>query len=123
MLLYVSALSVAGNAAANDIYTTWDDAIDIRDEIAAWLDSAALWIADADLHAAILDLKGVVVQAISEEAMTLPRLRNLSVPRPVPALALAFDLYGDADRAIEIMTRNNLSDPSAVAGNLRVLTA
>jgi prophage DNA circulation protein len=122
MLLYVSALSVAGNAAANDTYTTWDDAIGIRGQIAAWLDSAALWIADAALHAAILDLKGVVVQAISDEAMTLPRLRNLTVPLPIPALTLAFDLYGDADRAMEIVTRNNLSDPSAVAGNLRVLT-
>jgi prophage DNA circulation protein len=122
-LNYLSALSAAAAAAAGATYSTWDDAIAIRDELARQMDGAALYLTDADPHAALLDLKGATVAAISDEAMRLPRLRPLSVMRPVPALALAFDLYGDADRAVEIVTRNNVSDPSAVAGNLRVLTA
>ncbi len=122
-LLYLSALSAAAAAAAGATYSTWDDAIAIRDDLARQMDGAALYLTDADLHAALLDLKGATVAAISDEAMRLPRLRPLSVMRPVPALALAFDLYGDADRAVEIVTRNNVSDPSAVAGDLRVLTA
>ena len=122
-LLYLSVLSAAGSAAANDTYATWDDAIAIRDDLARQMDGAALYLTDADAHAALLDLKGAVVAAISDEAMRLPRLRPVAVMRPVPALVLAFDLYGDADRAVEIVTRNNVSDPSAVAGDLRVLTA
>ena len=122
-LLYVSALSAAAAAASNDAYATWDDAIAVRDDLAVQLDGAAIWIADADVYAALLDLKGAVVQAISDEAVTLPHLRPLAVMRPIPALALAFDLYGDAERAVEIVTWNDLSDPSAVAGDLRVLTA
>lgn len=122
-LLFASSLAAAGDAAASATYTTWDDAIAIRDDMARQMDLAALYLVDANTHAALLDLKGAVVQAISDEAVTLPRLRSLSVMRPVPALALAFDLYGDAERASEIVTRNNLSDPCAVAGDLRVLTA
>ena len=122
-LISLSALSAAAAAAGNDTYTTWDDAIAVRDDLAAQFDGAALLITDADAYAALLDLKGAVVAAISDEAVTLPRLRPLFVMRSIPALALAFDLYGDADRAVEIVTRNNQSDPSAVAGDLRVLTA
>ena len=123
LLLFPSALAQAAAAATSDTYVTWDDAVDVRDSLAAQLDVACLWTVDADLYAALLDLKGVMVGAISDEAVALPRLRPLIVPRPRPALALAFDLYGDAERAVEIVTRNDLSDPSAVAGDLRVLTA
>lgn len=123
LLLYPSALAQAVAAATSETFTTWDDAVAVRDLLASYVDVACLWTSDADLYSALLDLKGTMVGAISDEAVALPRLRPLVVPRPRPALVLAFDLYGDATRAAEIVTRNGLSDPSAVAGEVRVLTA
>ncbi len=123
MLLYVSALASASVVTSTETFTTWDDAIAIRDDLARQMDGAALYLTDADLHAALIDLKGALVEAITSEAMDLPRVRTLGLNRVTTALALAYDLYGDPERASEIVERNGLADPSNVSGTLQVLTA
>jgi prophage DNA circulation protein len=60
--------------------------------------------------------------AITEEAVDLPRLRSLTVNGRRTALALAWQLYGDPDRADEIVDRNAIADPNAVTGTIQVLT-
>lgn len=123
MLLYVSALASASVVTSTETFTTWDDAIAVRDDLADKLAEAAAYISDHDLHAALIDLKGVLVEAITSEAMNLPRVRTLELDRVTTALALAYGLYGNPERASEIVERNGLADPSNVSGTLQVLTA
>lgn len=122
--LYAAVLSVAAEQAAAAEYAAYDDAVAVRDDLAAQLAALAPAVTDADAYGYLQDLLAALVDAINAEALDLPRLRTLSVVRPVPALALAYDLYG-ADpetRAAEIMDRNKLADGNAVSGALRVLT-
>jgi len=122
--LYAAILSVAAEQAAAADYTAYDDAVAVRDDLATQLAELAPAVTDADAYGYLQDLLAALVDAITVEALDLPRLRTLPVVRPVPALALAYDLYG-ADpegRAAEIMLRNKLADGNAAAGELRVLT-
>ena len=123
LLLYVSALAYAHQAASAEAFTTWDDAVSVRDGLSERVSNVLPCLSDPDVFAGLQDLRGAMVKAVSQEAVSLPRLRTLSVLHPVPAVVLAFDLYGTPDRAMEIVNRNGLSDPNAVCGTLRVVTA
>ena len=122
VLMCVLTLTAAASAAVEETFSTWDDAVAVRDHLGDQFSVIEMYLTDADLYAGIVDLKGFTIQAISTEAVTLPRLRSLSVTYAVPAVVLAYNLYGDAGRATEILERNSLSDPSHVVGDLRVLS-
>lgn len=122
ILIFTSLLIAAGQASISEVFPTWNDAIAVRDHLGDQFAALELYLVDADLFAAVVDLKGLVVNGISTEAVNLPRLRPLAVTYAIPAVVLAYSLYGDATRADEILARNNLSDPLAVAGDLQVLT-
>lgn len=122
LMVAVSALAVAGALAADASYTAYDEAIATRDTLAGLLASVALYAADADTYAALLDLQAAVTTAITEEALDLPRIRVLTVPTTRTLLEVAYDLYADPERAMEILDRNKLADPNAVSGPLYLLT-
>jgi len=122
MFLYASILANAADAAANASYTTYDDAIAARDSLSTQVIQAELYTSDADVFSALQDLRGGMVQAISDEAMTLPRTRTLELRTVKTAIELAYDLYGDATRADEIVSRNGFADPAALFGSIQVLT-
>lgn len=122
VMLWVVTLSAAATAAIDEVFVTFDDAIVVRDTLTDSFARLELLIDNADLHAGLLDVKGIMVAGITKGAINLPRVRELTVSYTVPALALAYSLYGDAERASEIVDRNNLSDPTHVAGVLKVLS-
>jgi len=62
------------------------------------------------------------VEAILHEAMDLPHQQTIILSSRRPALVLASELYDDAERAAEIVARNGIADPGAVAGSVVVLT-
>ncbi|WP_020594110.1 DNA circularization protein [Kiloniella laminariae] len=48
---------------------------------------------------------------ITERAGRLARITGVRLPAQRPAVALAYELYGDADRTDEVISRNGLGDP------------
>lgn len=122
LTLYAIAVAQAADLTAGQTWTTYDEALAAAEALDADMSTAALYLDDGDTTAALTDLRAAMFAAVME-AWKLPRLRTLEVRGVRTALDLAFDLYGDAGRAEELIALNNLADPNAVAGTLRVLTA
>jgi prophage DNA circulation protein len=128
---YIQAIRTAGaigaaKAAAGAEFTTYDDAIAARGEIMDALDVVAA-TADAALFERLATLRTAVVTAVSAAAPRLPRVRTITRPQPLPALALAWELYGDRPgtvpaRADEVTARNRVPHPLFVAPPVEVLS-
>ena len=71
------------------------------------------------------DLKAKLLAALSQVAEDLPELTEYTPPATTPALVIAWELYKDPTRDLEIVERNQLRDPGYVTGGepLQVLNA
>ena len=80
--------------------------------------------ADAPTYSALRDLGGVVSEALAEIRDGLPPVTIAAPSTVLPSLVIAYDLYGDIDRAAEIAERNGLPRPGfASTRPLRVLVS
>ena len=57
-------------------------------------------------------MRSALVQAIPEEG--LPELISVAVNHPVPSFVLAYELYEDALKGDEIVTRNRIRHPGFI---------
>ena len=73
--------------------------------------------------ASLRDTRTAVVEVLTNRVETLPRLTTINVIEPTPAVVLALDLYGDPERAEEIVSRNAIANPGFCAGSLTVLAS
>ena len=94
-----------------------DDAEDILAALVVEFD-AVLGTEDLDpeIYEAFAALKGATVRHLTVQQQNLPLLAELSPPQTVPALVLAYQLYGDATRESEIVRRNKIRHPGFVPG-------
>lgn len=93
------------------VYVTQDDLIANRDLILAEIDSIELDLPiDDDTFVSLGKLRTAVVTA-SNVKVNLPLLSAYSPPQIMSALQVAYDLYGDASRDLEIVDRNLPSYP------------
>jgi prophage DNA circulation protein len=73
-------------------------------------------------YQAIVDARTGVAQTVSDAAIGLPSLVDVSAADGFPAVVLSYQLYGDAERDEEIADRNGALDPLFMAGALKVLS-
>lgn len=64
----------------------------------------------------LLDLRAAVLVNVPPPGLKLPSVVTYQVPRSVPSLVLAYRLYGDASRAADIVSRNDLEAPAFIIG-------
>lgn len=78
-----------------------------------------------DLAAALSDLRGALQQHLGALAESLPVTTEYTPAGAVPALLVAWLLYGDPTRDLEICARNDVADPNFIPGGepLEVLGA
>jgi prophage DNA circulation protein len=101
----------------------YDDVVAINAGLTAALDAESLVAGDAT-YTALTGARVAVWQDLTARARNAARLRTVSLQRPLPALAVAYDLYGDAARDAEIVMRNRVRHPGFVpAAPLRVLSS
>jgi len=119
------ALIAEANVSATYTPAASSDATSLRDDIADRLDSAATATADDASYLALTDLRSAVVSDITTRAITLPRVSHVTPTATRPALALAYQIYGDARRDSAIIDRNHVRHPGFVPGGqaLEVLRA
>jgi prophage DNA circulation protein len=125
-----SALSSAAEAAAELEFASADEANGILQTLAAALgDLSDSTIDDieppAETFDAIRDLLGAITAHLSEVAGNLSELTTYTPADTIPAVVLAFELYGDAERAEELLARNDaIVHPLMVPGGvaLEILT-
>jgi prophage DNA circulation protein len=119
------AIGIADNAASP--FDSANQAYAMRDELLAQIDAIALNLSidSATLYTRLMDMQAALVAHIEAHGNTLPRVNSVSFNNTLPALVIAHQLYGDANRADDLISRNNLSAPLFVdAGtSLEVLNA
>lgn len=119
-----SAVSIA-EAAIEIEFDSFDQAQLVRDQVVSLLDL----VLDDDtledeLYNPLTEFRSVVVDHFNRTANTLPELQDYTPNVTLPALLIAYQIYGDSKREGELMARNPaLRDPTAIPGgqSLRVL--
>ena len=96
-------------------YDTAQAAAAMRDTLTDAIDTVCLTADDAT-YPQWRDLRAAVVADLSTRAATLPALVTFVPVRTLPALVIAYRLYGDATRAEGIVARNDLEYPGFVPG-------
>jgi prophage DNA circulation protein len=121
-LLRASLVAEAATSASETDFATYDDAVVVRTALLDALDEEAA-TADDTIYQALATLRTAVVKDFAS-AESLPVLSSYTPSETLPALVVSYAVYGDADRADEIVTRNKVRHPGAVPGGitLKVLT-
>lgn len=65
-------------------------------------------------------LRSTFYRRMQEQAVTAPVLVRYTPPQTIPALALAYQLYGDATREQDIIDRNRIAHPLFVPGSVEL---
>lgn len=63
---------------------------------------------------ALAELRAVAIQHLLARKADLPRVVTLTPPATMPALVLAYEIYGDSGRAFELAERNRIRRPGFV---------
>lgn len=69
-----------------------------------------------DLFVAMSDLKAALDSQLASLTASLPSVQEYTPQADIPALLLAYRVYGDPTRDLEIVGRNKLGDPNFIPG-------
>ncbi len=122
-LYWRSALAGASLAVAATTFESYDDGVAARDKLTDRIATESE--VDDGSHAAyerLADLRTGVAEDMTDRVASLAKIRTTTVFAGA-ALVLAFELYGDRDRADEIVARNKIPNGAFLYGDLRVLSA
>jgi len=102
-------------ACANYLPSSYQDAVLLRQRMADLLDAEITAAADAgqsQTYQAFRALRLQVTADLTTKAGTLPQVVTETLPASLPALAVAYRLYGDATRADDLIARADPSNPN-----------
>lgn len=103
-----AALGELAAVAVDAAFDTYDDAVALRDEIAALIFAEEGFVVTIDEYQALLDTRVELVTDLTDKAASLVKLREITITVTTSALELAWSLYEDAERAEEIIDRNKI---------------
>ncbi|MGL6223900.1 MAG: DNA circularization protein [Steroidobacteraceae bacterium] len=108
--------SAPGSTATTSLQTR-DQAIAVRDDLTESIDlELEDPAATAEEYEALAQLRADVVNNIPSAELKLPRIAQYTPLATVPSLVIAYDLYLDAGRSVEIAERNSIPHPGFVPG-------
>jgi len=119
----VGASSFVGSSADASNSRSYDDQLAIRNDLIAAIDAESMRTRSDVTYDALQVARSRVWLDLTERSRNSARLTTVTPPGVTPALVLAYDLYEDAQRDEELVTRNRVSHPGFVpARALKVLT-
>ena len=122
-------LAALAEYAAAVIARPYEDrraAIAARAELAVTFEAAMAPLtgaADGELLAALMDIRGETIHALSQVILSLASVIFVQTPKRLPAVVLSQRLYGTADRAEEIVARNRVEHPGFVPTDFEALAS
>lgn len=120
-LVRAASVSAAAAAYADAEFDSATFAVAALERLVGDVDALQKLEPPDDVFAALDDLRAALAQHIYETASKLPETVIAEVRREVPALLLAYVLYGDALQEADIVARNRLPEPLFVRGKVEVL--
>ena len=97
-------------------FESYDQAVQVRADIAAMIDRIADTAEDARIYQDMVRLRAAMVKDINARGATLARVISYTPAMTLPALVIAHRLYGDANRQAEIVSRNRIRHPGFIQG-------
>lgn len=111
------AVVQAARATTDMDFEVYEDAVSVRQQVAADLDAIMSTAADP-LYETLHALRAAVVRDITVRGADLARLDSLTLGTTLPALVVAHAYYGDAARESDLLSRNPaIRHPGFVPGN------
>ncbi len=92
----------------------YEDLIAIRDDLLATIDREALKVEDDELYQALQDARAAVWLNLTTKAESKARLVTYTPSSVLPAVVIAYEFYGDANRDLELIERNRIARPGFV---------
>lgn len=121
-LMRQAALAQAVGVSSLVETTVYDDTLALRNGLTAALDAEALQASDTTFEA-LQTARTAVWRDLTDRSRDGARLTTSTPLETTPSLVLAYDLYEDASREGEIVTRNAIRNPGFVPPvALKVLT-
>lgn len=104
-------------ALSEVVFTNVQDAQKMLDDFTSQIDKQLLSIiaVDNEVTQSLRDLRAMVVKNITENIKRLPEIRTIHLAENIPSVVLAYDLYEDIERAVEIVERNSVKNPGFVS--------
>ncbi|WP_096700875.1 hypothetical protein [Magnetospirillum sp. 15-1] len=108
----------AARASADIPFVVYDDAVAVRDQVAAGLDQRMMTAPDAT-YQALSTLRAASVRDITTRGADLSRLSDITNDADTPALVLAHRLWGDAAKDTVVLERNpTIRHPGFIPGGM-----
>lgn len=114
-----AAAAEAVQAVSEATFTSYEQAAQIRDTLAADIDTLAIQAADAgddDSFRALDDLRLALIRDVNNRGGSLARVFRYRPVLSAPALVIAHRIYGDASRDLDLVDRNRIAHPGFVPG-------
>lgn len=129
-----AALVEGARVASRASFDTYDQAVAMRDELAARLDDEAAGIVPVatgngqpdhavrevseEVYQALTALRVALVRDLTARSVNAPRMTTATLPATLPALVAAYRIHGDPTRAGELISRNRraIRHPGFVPG-------
>jgi|CXWL01.1.fsa_nt_gi prophage DNA circulation protein len=106
----------AVRATSETDFTVFQDASAVRGELTEKIDDLLLNTDDDTVFNVLVNMRSAMVNDLTVRGADLARLVTYTPPGTAPALAIAYDLYEDAGREAEIVSRNRVDYPGFVRG-------
>jgi prophage DNA circulation protein len=115
LLVQAAGAIETARAAAELVFDSFDQAVEFRDELSEAIEEL-LPSVDDETFARLSGLRAKLQQKLTSTAETLPRVVTFTPSATMPALVVAQRLYGDPERDVDIIARNNPSRPAFLEG-------
>lgn len=118
-----AAVIEAARSSASIEYESQNQAIAVRETLVTAIEAEQLTASD-EVFNALAELKTAVVNDIGVRAADLASVIPYTPKATLPAIVIAYSLYGDANRDTDIINRNRVAHPGFIVGgkSLEVLT-
>lgn len=97
-----------------------NQAVAVRDRISAGINQARANAGDIQRNH-LLDLRATLFAHITAHGMSLASIQTYHPAAAMPVQNLAYLLYGDLEKANDIIRRNGIANPLAISGDVEVL--
>lgn len=125
-LVRAGAVAEAARLSQTVDLDSYPDAVDLRDRLTNMIDSEITHLGDVVVTGAdgsidaLTALLGAVVANLTERGAQLSKVSEFTPGQTVPALAIAYQLYGEASRVEDLVKRNTLPHPGFVEGGVPI---
>ncbi|MGN7832666.1 DNA circularization protein [Pseudoxanthomonas sp. 22568] len=117
-LMRGAAVAEAAVALSRTVFTDYNQAVTLRDAITDQIDAIAEVTQEDALYHALSDLRAAVVRDLDARGANLARVASYPMPATMPAVVLAWTLYQDSGRDLELAERNRIRHPGFVPGGV-----